>query len=69
MTSPPPSIGDRVDALDWSAVSRELDDVGVGLTAQLLSAGECQTLIGSYDDDESYRSTIDMARYRFGEGQ
>jgi hypothetical protein len=63
------SILDRVDALDWPAASAGLDDVGVSLTAQLLSADECRTLILMYEDDERYRSTIDMARYRFGDGQ
>jgi hypothetical protein len=63
------SIADRVDAFDWTAVSTDLDQVGVGLTTQLLTVGECRTLIESYDHDDSYRSTIDMERYRFGEGQ
>jgi hypothetical protein len=63
------SIRDRVDHLDWSAMSTGLDDVGVGLTPSVLNVEECRTLIRLYDDDTRFRSTIDMARHRFGEGQ
>ena len=30
---------------------------------------ECRALVELYDDDDGFRSTIDMARHRFGEGQ
>lgn len=35
----------------------------------LLPAADCAALIAGYGDDGLYRSTIDMARYRFGRGQ
>jgi uncharacterized protein len=63
------SITERVDRLDWAAIGGGLDDLGVGPTAQVLSAGECLALIDLYRDDGLFRSTIDMARHRFGEGQ
>jgi len=59
----------RVDHLDWPAVRGDLDDLGVALTAPLLSASECRSVIDLYDDDMLFRSTIDMARHRFGDGQ
>jgi hypothetical protein len=63
------SITERVDRLDWAAIGGGLDDLGVGPTAQVLNAGECLALIDLYRDDGLFRSTIDMARHRFGEGQ
>lgn len=63
------SIADRVDRLDWPAVTDGLDDLGVALTGPVLSVAECRSLIDLYGDDRRFRSTIDMARHRFGEGQ
>jgi hypothetical protein len=70
MVVPTPNpIESRVDALDWPTVARDLDAVGLGLTDRLLHDAECRELIDGYDDDARFRSTIDMARYRFGAGQ
>ena len=66
---PDGSIGNCVDDLDWIGLMNGLDDVGVGLTPPVLNAKECRALIRVYDDDTRFRSTIDMARHRFGEGQ
>jgi uncharacterized protein len=62
-------IHDRVDRIDWTAVASGLDDVGVALTSQVLRAPECRSLVGLYDDEGRFRSTVDMARLRYGEGQ
>jgi hypothetical protein len=66
---PPASLATGVADLDWPAIAAELDDVGVALTALVLRAAECRALVDLYDDDSLFRSTIDMARHRFGEGQ
>ncbi|MBB5084241.1 2OG-Fe(II) oxygenase [Nonomuraea endophytica] len=63
------AIRDRVAATDWPAVAREVDAHGCGLTGPLLTAAECREIAGLYDDVARFRSTIDMARYRFGSGQ
>jgi hypothetical protein len=60
-------IEPRVDALEWTSIARDLDDVGIGRTTRLLHDDECRALIDLYDGDH-FRSTIDMARYRFGAG-
>lgn len=60
---------DRVDRLDWSTIAIGLDDLGCASTERVLSPNECATLADLYDDERLFRSTIDMARYRFGEGQ
>jgi hypothetical protein len=63
------SVVERVGALDWDGLAGDLDLVGVALSAPVLSVSECRSLSGLYDDDERFRATIDMARYRFGQGQ
>ncbi|HEV2253310.1 MAG TPA: 2OG-Fe(II) oxygenase [Streptosporangiaceae bacterium] len=54
---------------DWSAISADLDASGCAVTPRLLSAAQCRELSGLYDRAELFRSTIDMARHRFGSGQ
>ena len=62
-------VSPRVARLDWTAISRGLDELGSSLTGPILEAEECERLAELYDDDRRFRSTIDMARFRFGEGQ
>ena len=59
----------RVEATDWAAVRAGLDDYGCALTGPLLTAGEAAGIAALYPDDSRFRSTIDMRRYRFGEGE
>ena len=59
----------RVDRLDWAAIRQGLDDLGAGPTDQILSEAECGSLRDLYDEPGLFRSTIDMARHRFGDGQ
>jgi hypothetical protein len=58
----------REDVLDWEQAEEQLERSGVALTPPLLSPGECADLIGDYDRDELFRSTVVMARHAFGEG-
>jgi hypothetical protein len=62
------AVADRIDALDWSALCDDLDERGFALTDQVLDEAECQELAGLFDGD-GFRSTIDMARHRFGDGR
>ena len=59
----------RVDGLDWAALTEEVHAAGSAQTTPLLTAAECREVAGLYDDEDRFRSTIDMARYRFGSGQ
>lgn len=59
----------RVEALDWAALTDELDEHGNALTGQLLTPGQCHEIAALYDEDDRFRATIDMARHRFGSGQ
>ena len=60
---------ERVDGVDWKGVGAELDDVGLGSAGTVLDPAECRALADLYDEDGRFRSTVDMARHRFGEGQ
>lgn len=56
-------------ALDWAAIEAEIASHGHARVGPVLSPDQCSELANHYDDDALYRSTIDMARYRFGQGQ
>jgi hypothetical protein len=62
------TIGERVDALDWPGLREQLDARGFAITAPLLTPNECGDLAGLFDGGR-FRSTIDMARHRFGDGR
>ena len=59
----------RVEATDWQRVQAGLDSCGCALTGPLLSPAECAEVAALYDDDSRFRSTVNMARHRFGEGE
>jgi hypothetical protein len=61
-------IRERVDALDWHDLDAQLDAQGFAVTAPLLTAAECSELSDQFDGGR-FRSTIDMARHRFGDGR
>ncbi|MET9514541.1 2OG-Fe(II) oxygenase [Streptomyces sp. NPDC002994] len=59
----------RVAAGDWRALADEVNEYGCALTQRILTPAECRKLAALYDDTERFRSTVDMARHRFGSGQ
>ncbi len=58
-----------IAAADWAEAAAHLDDTGCAMLPRLLSTEECAGIAGMYDRTELFRSTVDMARYRFGSGQ
>jgi uncharacterized protein len=62
------SVGDRVDALAWEDLRAQLEERGFAITEPLLDPTECQALSDLFDGGR-FRSTIDMARHRFGDGR
>jgi uncharacterized protein len=58
-----------LDGFDWAALTEELNAYGCAQTPRLLSAAECKGIAELYDQEDKFRSTIDMARHRFGSGQ
>jgi len=63
------SIRARVDGVDWASLSREIDELGFGHTGRLLNLRECAALVALDGDETRFRSTVDMARHRFGSGR
>jgi len=59
----------RVDAADWDAVAEEVNAFGCGLAGEILTASDAARIAGLYTVDGCFRSTIDMGRHRFGEGE
>jgi uncharacterized protein len=59
----------RVDAADWAALADEVDAFGCAVTPPLLTARECGQIASLYEDAGRFRSTVDMARHRFGSGE
>jgi hypothetical protein len=60
-------VADRIAELDWAALTAQIDADGFVQTPPVYGAGECRELAASFEDGH-FRSTIDMRRYRFGEG-
>ncbi|WP_329543728.1 2OG-Fe(II) oxygenase [Streptomyces sp. NBC_01356] len=69
VANPVSRVADRVGAGDWDALAAELDGHGSALTGPLLSPDECHEITALYDDTDRFRTTVDMARHRFGSGQ
>ena len=63
-----PGVADRVDALDWRDLGARLDSHGFAVTDRVLEPAECRELAGLFDGGR-FRSTVDMARHRFGDGR
>ena len=59
----------RLD-LDWASLERSIDEHGYAASPDaVLEPEECASLIESYTDERRFRSRVDMARLRFGEGE
>ena len=76
----PGTLARRVTAADWTALAEELNTLGCAVTPRLLTPADCRALSALYDGSAAvdgtdpasrarFRSTIDMARHRFGSGQ
>ncbi|MFE9324860.1 2OG-Fe(II) oxygenase [Nocardia sp. NPDC052278] len=62
------ALEERVEAQQWQDLTEEIDAYGCAQTGPLLSPDECAEFATMWDDLGRFRSTIDMARYRFGQG-
>jgi hypothetical protein len=63
------SIQDRIAALDWAAMTKELDGFGCTVVKSVLKPEECHSLAAMYERDDIFRSMIVMARHGFGRGE
>ena len=62
------ALENRVGVLDWDDLREQLDDRGFAITRPVLKPAECADLSDLFDGGR-FRSTIDMARHRFGDGR
>jgi hypothetical protein len=69
MVAPAVEVVERVNALDWDPVSRDLDSRGNAVLEHLLSPDECALLADLYPVEDRFRSRIIMARHGFGRGE
>ncbi len=53
----------------WAGVAAALDDAPGASVGRLLSDEQCRAVVDLYGDDANFRSTVDMARHRFGRGE
>ena len=60
---------ERVESAGWDAIKADLDSYGCALTGPVLSPDEAAGIAALYTDDSRFRSTINMGRHRFGEGE
>jgi hypothetical protein len=65
----PDRLAERVADLDWTSLQQSLDEYGYAKLPSLLTKADCKEIIDTYEVQEHFRSTIDMARYRFGIGE
>lgn len=66
-SSPEARIERRVAGCDWAALAEALDARGFALTPPLLAASDCEALAALFHRDAAFRSTVDLARQRFGD--
>ena len=66
---PSSAIAARIEAIDWTQATSDLDAQGCAVLKQLLSPDECDALSALYPDDKNFRSRIVMGRHGFGRGE
>lgn len=64
-----PRVAARLARIDWARVAGAIDADGWVRLGVLLSRAQCRALIRSYADPARFRSSVDMARHRFGRGE
>ena len=63
------TVATRIDAIDWRAITEELDAQGSAVLNGLLEPGACREIAARYGDGSLYRSRVVMARHGFGLGE
>lgn len=72
--APPPHLATaqlqaRIAAVDWPAVTAELDAQGAAVIPGLLPPPLCRGLAALYAQEQGFRSRVVMARHGFGRGE
>lgn len=60
---------DRVAAVDWTAITADLNVNGSAVIEKLLAPEECRAIAALYPQEQHFRSHVHMARHGFGKGE
>ena len=63
------TLQERLNKKNWKTATNTLSEQGFVLIKDLLSPAECSVMIAGYNNEKSYRKTVNMERYRFGSGE
>jgi len=58
----------NIDSINWKQVEIDIQNQGFAITNPFMSDEECLNFIDNFENENIYRSTIDMKRYNFGKG-
>lgn len=59
----------KIEISDWQSVTESMNEKGYALIPKLITDDQCEDLIQAYSDENLYRKTVVMERYRFGLGE
>ncbi|AEF40850.1 hypothetical protein AS9A_2403 [Hoyosella subflava DQS3-9A1] len=68
MTATTASLADRIGSQDWPRLTDEIDAFGCAQSGPLLTDGECAEFVAMWDEADRFRTTVDMAQHRYGQG-
>jgi hypothetical protein len=67
--APPSDIPARIDTIDWSRATADLEAQGCAVLKNLLKPEECNAIAALYPDEAHFRSRVVMGRHGFGRGE
>ena len=63
------NLKSKLATTDWQSVSESMNEKGYAIIPKILSDLQCNELIQEYNNENLYRKTVVMERYRFGLGE
>ncbi|MBJ9373610.1 2OG-Fe(II) oxygenase [Acinetobacter sp. TGL-Y2] len=62
-------LSEKIKHLDWTIIHEQLNQQGYSHIENFLSDELCELIKAHYHHEDLYRKTVNMQRYRFGEGE
>ncbi|WP_298507126.1 2OG-Fe(II) oxygenase [uncultured Maribacter sp.] len=59
----------KLATTDWQSVSESMNEKGYAIIPKIISDEQCNEIIKEYNNENLYRKTVVMERYRFGLGE
>jgi len=63
------NFASKIELINWQTITEEMHKNGFAVIPKLLSPEQCSKLISDYSNEDAYRKTVVMERYRFGLGE